>query len=114
MNIDPKAESAVSASRFPWLYLPRLAELREVSLPASRSELFTCFRAVPERTAMEHPLVKSSIIYKLDFRCSGYNFYLGNCFGSEIEFLPRRAMRKEAGMLPPIMSTIGSPDVFTP
>ena len=63
---------------------------------------------------MEHSLVKLSLIYKLDFRCSGYNFYLGNCFGSEIEFLPGRAMRKEAGILPTIMSTIGSPDVFTP
>lgn len=63
---------------------------------------------------MEHPLAKLSLIYKLDFRCADYKFYLGNCFGSEIEFLPGRAMRKEAGMLPPIMSTIGSPHVFTP
>lgn len=67
----PKAESAVSASRFPWLYLPRLAELREISLPASRPELFTCFRSAPEGSAMGHSLVKPSLIYKLDFRCSG-------------------------------------------
>lgn len=48
------------------------------------------------------------------FPMLGLKILFGDCFGSEIEFLPGRAMRKEAGMLPPIMSTIGSPHVFTP